>query len=558
MILHDSPLAHIHCPTCGREMRPGTACMVCTTAARLKVLGLTDPIARGGVVGAAAEASADELALAEAGLSLPVPGGRDTGPVDARGGRPRAPGPVRTRPARRRFKPIDIWKRYLPPVRLVWIFLLAIVWREDGFSSVAQAGPILAVLFVGVVTDLGFQRVRFPRLRVPDAALATSLFVAIIIWPASVGLAIVSIAVLSVGLRHLVRVNSHPWFNPAAVGITLATVVFGMSTSWHVGLTPVDALVVAVMGAVLIFRAPHTYRIAVGYFAAFLPLTAVLTLALGGGHHLLLLLEEGAIGPASVFFGVFMVTEPRTAPSSRLMMWAFAILVGVVAAALPVVFTEVPTLGAVGVLVPFLALFIGNLFTIVLPSARGARQTGCRESRPSDRADRPRTDLIPLARADVGRPGRRSDPCTAPWAERRTDRCGTAAAAAGSGRRYGDRASHREGRRGRERAGVQEQRRRGDRGAEGRGRLIDHEERREQKQRGAADLEEGPDAQVRVRDADPEEGRVADRGDGDASDQDHETDQEQQEPETTVRKVGRGRRDGVHGSLASTRASSDL
>jgi hypothetical protein len=56
------------------------------------------------------------------------------------------------------------------------------------------------------------------------------------------------------------------------------------------------------------------------------------------------------------------------------MMWVFAISVGVVSAALPVVFTEVTALGAFGVLAPFLALFVGNVLTVALPSARGARR----------------------------------------------------------------------------------------------------------------------------------------------------------------------------------------
>jgi|GEM_PF-6728662 len=383
MILHDSPLAHIHCPACGREMRPGTSCMVCESARRLAALGLAGPVGPGGVVDEAptlggvprpvppGPAASEPPAAITAGLVPPSPRAGAAFAGDGALERPTV-GPLR--PAKRRFRPMDIWKRYLPPVRLVWVFLLGIAWEQGGFDSAAQAGPILAVLFLGVVTDLGFQWVRFPRLRVPDAALATSLFLALIIWPGAVDYALVSIAVTAVGLRHVLRVGGHPLLNPAAAGIALATVLFGMSTSWHVGLTPTDSIVMAVLGAVLVARAPHTFRLPIGYFAAFMPLTVALTVALGGARHLVLLLEEGALGPASIFFGMFMVTEPRTAPSARPMMWVFAISVGVVSAALPVVFTEVTALGAFGVLAPFLALFVGNVLTVALPSARGARR----------------------------------------------------------------------------------------------------------------------------------------------------------------------------------------
>ena len=386
MILHDSPLAHVHCPNCGREMRPGTECMVCATAARLTTLGLSEPPGRGGIV---SEGAIPRISLgmpaarAEVGpaveLPRPAPAPAKVAPapkVATAEARPRpVPTPVRpSASARRWYDPRVIWKRYLPPVRLVWIFLLGIAWSQGAFLAVGQATPILAILFLGILTDLGFQWIRFPKLRVPDAALATSLFVALIIWPATFDLALASIAVVSVGLRHVVRISGHPALNPAAAGIVLATILFAMPTSWHVGLAPEVSVAIALMGALLVARAPHTYRLPLGYFAAYLPLTVLLTFALGGAKHWLSVLELGALGPASIFFGVFMVTEPRTAPSARPAMWVFAILVGAVSAGFPVLFTEIPILGAFGVIAPFLALFVGNVFTFALPSARGARR----------------------------------------------------------------------------------------------------------------------------------------------------------------------------------------
>lgn len=284
---------------------------------------------------------------------------------------------------RRPFRPIDIWKRYLPPVRLVWLFLGIILAAVGGFDSGAIAGPLLIVPIVGAITDLAFQRVRFPRLRFPDAALATSLFLSLIIWPTSIDLALLSIAVVSVGLRHVVRISSHPLLNPAAAGISIATVLFALPTSWHVGLTPVDAAVIAFLGAILILRAPHTWRMPVFYFASYLPITVAITLAYGAGAHLAALLEVGALGPASVFFGMFMVSEPRTAPTARRAMIVFSAVVGISSGILPLVFTEIPELGALGVLAPFLALFIGNVLTATLPSARG---TGRAAAKPAPRA----------------------------------------------------------------------------------------------------------------------------------------------------------------------------
>ncbi|MCI4362508.1 MAG: hypothetical protein L3J77_04895, partial [Thermoplasmata archaeon] len=125
--------------------------------------------------------------------------------------------PARHPPAR--FGIRTIWKRYLPPVRLVWIFLAILVWHEGGLVSRAVAEPLLLLPLVAAVTDLGFQKIRFPHLRIPDAAIANGLFLTVILWPTVVSLAVVSVAVATVGVRHAIRVGGHPVLNPAAAGV---------------------------------------------------------------------------------------------------------------------------------------------------------------------------------------------------------------------------------------------------------------------------------------------------------------------------------------------------
>ncbi len=423
----ESPLAaHVHCRSCGREMHPGA--LICL---RCEALGIRMGGA-GSSVAAAREAPAvsapangslrappvsEALGAAAAFprppravhrrpyvprlATVPVPAVPPAPPTPPAPRTPTAPPPAvvvppapkataataavparapptsagRSAPARRRFRPIDLWKRYLPPVRLVWISLGILLALGDGFVSAARAGPLIAVPLIGAITDLGFQRVRFPRLRFPDAALATSLFLSLIIWPSDVSLPLVSIAIASIGLRHFVRTGGHPWFNPAAAGLSLATVLFALPTSWHVGLTTSALVAIVVLGVLLIARAPHAWRIPVAYFAAYFVTLIALTVAVGAAGQLASAITLEGLSGASLFFGFFMVTEPRTAPSARRAMLVFGALVGVVAAGFPVLFAELPVVGALGVIAPFLALFVGNAFTMILPSARGSRRS---------------------------------------------------------------------------------------------------------------------------------------------------------------------------------------
>lgn len=271
----------------------------------------------------------------------------------------------------RDFPLVRIWKRYFPPVRLVWIFLLVLVWNGDGFVSRAVAWPLVLPVLAAVATDVGLQFARFPRLRIPDAGIANGLFLTLILWPTTVSIELIAVAVAMVGLRHLVRRAGHPVLNPAALGVTLAATVFALPQPWHVGLTMADTELIVVLGLVLWTRARHTWRLWAVYFVANAAAAIGLAQYLSPGIDVLYLVETTLLAPAPVFYGFFMVTEPRTAPSSRRSMILFGAVVGVSAAFLPVLIAEHPAYTALGVLTPYLALFVGNLYTSFAPAARG-------------------------------------------------------------------------------------------------------------------------------------------------------------------------------------------
>lgn len=286
-----------------------------------------------------------------------------------------ATGPTRRSSNWRTLPPVRIWKRYFPPVRLVWIFLVVIVWNADGFVSRAVAWPLLALPITAALADLGLQAARFPRLRFPDAAIANGLFLSVILWPVTVSIELTAVAVATVGVRHLLRVGGHPVFNPAALGVTLAATIFALPQPWHVGLTLRDTELVAILGLILWSRAWHTWRIWVLFFVTNIAATLLLADYLAGSSVLPLVIQTSVLGAAPVFYGFFMVSEPRTAPSNRRAMLIFGALVGISAAVMPVLLAEFPTYSALGVLTPYLALFFGNVFAVALPSARGAHRS---------------------------------------------------------------------------------------------------------------------------------------------------------------------------------------
>jgi hypothetical protein len=291
------------------------------------------------------------------------------------------------RPTRRHSLPVRIWKRYFPPVRLVWIFLFVILWNGGGFANRTVLLPLLVLPAVAVVADLYLQYTRFPKVRFPDAAIATGLFLSLILWPTTVSIELAAVAAATIGIRHLVRFRGHPVLNPAALGVTLAAVLFALPQPWHVGATVTDTALVALLGLVLWSRAWHSWRLWAVFFAVNIAATLTIAEYLGGGSALPLVIKNSVLGAQTIFFGFFMVTEPRTAPSARWAKIPYAALIGLSSALLPLLFVQSPALAALGVLTPYLSLFAGNLFAAALPRARrraaAASSAGGRVARPS-------------------------------------------------------------------------------------------------------------------------------------------------------------------------------
>jgi hypothetical protein len=289
-----------------------------------------------------------------------------------------------------RGEPWDTWRRWLPPARLLWICLAVL----GAYGSTVLLGmgvaSLVALPVVAVVTDLLFQRVRFPSLRWPDAALATGFFVALL-FPPTVPLFVAGVlTAIAVAVRHILRYRGRPLFNPAATGALLGTVVFGLGLAWWVALGSYGDYLMVALGVLVNLRSWRGWRLPATFFVAFALLSG-LEHFLFGGVTSLRVLALSVIAPATLFFGLFMIPEPRTSPADPGAMPLYAGCVAVGASFLSVV---VPTAGVL------VALLSGNLLSLVLrrlPTASARKETA------------------PAARGRVRRPTVRSTRAPSRW-----------------------------------------------------------------------------------------------------------------------------------------------
>jgi Na+-translocating ferredoxin:NAD+ oxidoreductase RnfD subunit len=286
-------------------------------------------------------------------------------------------------PARRSFR--IGWPKIFPPARCVWIGLAAI--GGCGVEALAGLGllSLLLLPLVAVAVDLALQSARFAKPRFPDAALATGLFLALILPPIVPLVLAGAVTFAAVGIRHALRARGRPFLNPAASGVVVGGLLFGLAPAWWVSVGPYGEVVMLGVGALLLVRNFRSWRIPVGFFVAYgLVVAAVHLLVSATVDSNVLLLA--IVDPATLFFGLFMVTEPRTSPGEPALQPIYGAAVGVGAAVVPL------ALPSLGVLV---ALLLVNVSVAVLRGAstvwRAPHGDG-RESRgrsPRRRTDRP-------------------------------------------------------------------------------------------------------------------------------------------------------------------------
>ncbi len=269
------------------------------------------------------------------------------------------------------------------PVRLAWIFL-AILGAYSVTFNLQGLGllPLIVLPAVAAEVDALLQVYRFHSVRVPDAAIATGLFLALLLPPTVSLIQAGVVTVAAIVIRSALRYRERPLFNPAVVGVLIGALLFGMAPSWWGAISM--PLVVA-LGIVLTLRSPGSWRMPLSALGSYAVLSVLGNVVFGKATSPQVLLL-GAADPAILFFGLFMVPEPRTAPTEPSDRLLFGLFVGISTALLPVLLPS---------LAPLVALLLGNVMAVSVrgfQAAEAAARERARAARRGKKAARPRRE----------------------------------------------------------------------------------------------------------------------------------------------------------------------
>ncbi|HEX7937481.1 MAG TPA: RnfABCDGE type electron transport complex subunit D [Gemmatimonadaceae bacterium] len=194
---------------------------------------------------------------------------------------------------------------------LIFAFLLIPAIRNTSLEGVAPG--LVGATLAAMALDALVLRIRRRRWHFPDGALLTALIVAMILSPHEPWYVVVITALIAVASKYVIRAHKANIFNPAALALVVSFYVFGTAQDWW-GSIPEARFGGVLVLATGLFIAQRTDKLpAVVSFLGVYYLLVTIAAFVGDPAHVAELYRSPDVN-ATLFFAVFMVTDPPTSP----------------------------------------------------------------------------------------------------------------------------------------------------------------------------------------------------------------------------------------------------
>jgi len=256
---------------------------------------------------------------------------------------------------------VDRWLDHITMYRLVLYYLMALfaaafvlaLFHVVPHAAEAIAFSTAVILAACWATNRVFARVYGVPANV-ESVYITALILALILDPVGMtdlrGIGVLVFASLwAMGSKFIFAIGRKHVFNPAAFGVVLPAFLLGQPATWWVG-GNLPLLPIVLVGGVLVVRKLQRFDL----IATFMGVALVTILATTAPSQDGAALAETLKSSPLFFFAFVMLTEPLTAPTTRLPRLVFAALVGFL-------FAPNVHIGSF-YFTPELALLIGNVF----------------------------------------------------------------------------------------------------------------------------------------------------------------------------------------------------
>ena len=239
-----------------------------------------------------------------------------------------------------------------PRLHVASVIITVHVLGQIGLGFWVSVPQILAAILTAAVLELAITFRQTKSFVWPASAMLTGSGVALILravgtppgdhWSLYAVPLFATVAGLSLLSKYVIRYRGVHIFNPSNIGLVLAFVILGTTRAepldfWWAPLNPwmIAAYAVIIGGGLLITRRLHLLALAATFWVA---LTAGVGLLAASGHCIVTrwsfapvcgadFARTIATSPEVMIFLFFMITDPRTVPTSRVGRIVFALLV---------------------------------------------------------------------------------------------------------------------------------------------------------------------------------------------------------------------------------------
>jgi Na+-translocating ferredoxin:NAD+ oxidoreductase RnfD subunit len=239
-------------------------------------------------------------------------------------------------------------KGYVTISMVVFLFIAAI-WTLD------IRGILNGIIAVGVSLTVDFLCSYFAKRKraLPDGAVITGLIIALILSTSTSWLIVAATSVMAILPKYLLVHKKKPIFNPAALGLLLSILFFQTGQSWWgaFGDLPTWTNLLLLIGGYMITNRVNKFPLVfsfLGTYYIFLFIMGIFNI--GDATDAL----RSPFLNASLFFALFMLTDPPTSPAKDKDQVIFGILSAAVGAVIYGIFG--------GLMYLFIGLLVGNLY----------------------------------------------------------------------------------------------------------------------------------------------------------------------------------------------------
>jgi Na+-translocating ferredoxin:NAD+ oxidoreductase RnfD subunit len=217
-------------------------------------------------------------------------------------------------------------------------------------------GNGIVAVTVSLVVDIIWCLFAKRKRIMPDGAVITGLIISLVLSTTSSWSIIAATSVISIISKHILVHKKKPIFNPAAFGLLLSIPLFQTEQSWWGAFGDLPAWTVAflLIGGYAVINRINKFPQVFSFLGTYLVLLYIM------GTHNIGDASDALRSPfinATLFFGLFMLTDPPTSPAKVKDQIIFGILTAVVGAVVYGLFG--------GLMYLFIGLLIGNLYHLL-------------------------------------------------------------------------------------------------------------------------------------------------------------------------------------------------